>query len=74
MDRLLIVDDDPEILKVCQRIFQDSEYNVLFASSGEEALRKASDFKPDVILLDIMMPGIDGFEVCRQLKAKAKTK
>jgi len=74
MDRLLIVDDDPEILKVCERIFQDSEYNVLFASSGEEALRKAPDFKPDVILLDIMMPGIDGFEVCKQLKTKVETK
>ncbi len=74
MDRLLIVDDDPEILKICKRIFRNSDYNVLYASSGEEALKNASDFKPDVILLDIMMPGMDGFEVCQQLKTKEETK
>jgi diguanylate cyclase (GGDEF)-like protein len=74
MERLLIVDDEPGILKMCKRVFRNSGYNVQYASSGEEALRKASDFKPDVILLDIVMPGIDGFEVCRQLKAKAETK
>lgn len=73
LGRLLIVDDDPQMQKVYKRIFWDHEYEIHYASSGEEALKKAFDLKPDIVLLDIMMPGIDGYEVCRQLKTSNET-
>jgi two-component system cell cycle response regulator len=74
VNKLLVVDDDEHMLKSYQRIFRDSEYEILYVSSGEEALKKAKEFKPDIVLLDIMMPLIDGYEVCQQLKNHDETK
>lgn len=71
--RLLVVGDEACALKLYGRIFADGQYDIRYASSGEEALRKAAHFKPDVVLLDIMMPGIDGYEVCQRLKADKET-
>jgi len=66
--RILIVDDDPVILRLLQINFRLEGYEVDSASRGDEALRRAGEAVPDVVVLDIMMPGVDGFDVLRQLK------
>ncbi|GAK49528.1 serine/threonine kinase with two-component sensor domain [Candidatus Moduliflexus flocculans] len=66
---ILIVDDNPENLKILQQLLTIQGYRTRPAISGEFALHVARSMPPDLILLDIMMTGIDGFEVCRQLKA-----
>ncbi len=66
--RVLIVDDDPVILRLLQVNFRLEDYEVDTASRGDEALAKAKGNRPDIVVLDVMMPGIDGWEVCRQLK------
>ena len=71
---ILVVDDNPANLNVLFDIFGDMKYDVLFASDGESCLRLVETESPDLILLDVMMPGIDGFETCRRLKAKERTK
>jgi PAS domain S-box-containing protein len=72
--KILVVDDQPENIHILIEHLTD-EYQVLFATSGQKALEIAlSDSPPDVILLDIMMPSLDGFEVCSQLKSQDKTK
>lgn len=73
-DTLLIVDDTPANLGVLSDFLSDLGFRVLIAQSGESALKKAEYALPDLILLDIMMPGIDGFETCRRLKLSEKTK
>jgi len=71
---VLVVDDAPENIQVLSAILKPS-YKVKAATSGERALKIArSDKPPDLILLDIMMPEMDGYEVCRQLKADEKTR
>ena len=70
---VLVVDDNPANLNVLFDIFSDMEYDVLFASDGASCLKLVETEWPDLILLDIMMPGIDGFETCRRLKAHEKT-
>ncbi|SCK39932.1 two component transcriptional regulator, LuxR family [Variovorax sp. HW608] len=72
-DLVLIVDDVPDNLAVLHDALDESGYTVLVATSGEQALQRAVQAKPDIILLDAMMPGIDGFEVARRLKADAAT-
>lgn len=70
---ILVVDDTPENIDVLNGILKP-DYKVKVALNGEKALKVAtSDKKPDLILLDIMMPGMDGFEVCRRLKGDADT-
>lgn len=71
---LLIVDDIPENLSVLKRILSAEDYEVRPLSSGELAIRAAQAEVPDLILLDIMMPGLDGYEVCARLKADARTR
>ena len=66
--QILIVDDDPVNQEILREILEE-EYEVATASTGEEGLSRMKDFGPDLVLLDIMMPGIDGYEVCRQIKA-----
>jgi DNA-binding response OmpR family regulator len=71
--RVLIVDDDPLIRDLVRAVLEDASYDLDEASSGEEALRVASRRPPDVVLLDVMMPGLNGFEVAEQMKRDAKT-
>lgn len=68
-DLVLIVDDVPDNLAVLHDTLEESGYTVLIATAGEAALQRARQAQPDVILLDAMMPGMDGFEVARRLKA-----
>ncbi len=70
---LLIVDDEPHVCKLLQILLQNQGYQTLTASSGEEALLMVAQQPPDLILLDIMMPGMDGFEVAHQLKTNKAT-
>ena len=72
LPRLLIVDDNPSIVHLLATIFSD-EYSVSFATNGQKALEMISNEKPCVILLDVMMPEIDGYELCRQLKSHPQT-
>jgi DNA-binding response OmpR family regulator len=67
--KVLIVDDVPANIDMLIEALDDERYNVLVASDGETALEVASYAQPDLILLDVMMPGIDGYETCRRLKA-----
>ena len=66
---ILVVDDDLESLRLLTEILREEGYNVRPADAGELALRSAQERVPDLILLDMRMPGVDGFEVCRRLKA-----
>ncbi|MDP5149471.1 response regulator [Rheinheimera baltica] len=69
---LLLVDDEPTNLRVLRTVLQD-EYRLLFAKSGEEALQLIQQQQPDLILLDVMMPGMTGYDVCARLKADPAT-
>ena len=66
--RVLVVDDAPANLDVLRQALEAAGYQVMVAASGEVALDLAGRFTPDLILLDVMMPGLDGFETCRRLK------
>ena len=71
---VLLVDDNPTNLHLLIDQLQKSDYKLLIAPSGEQALQQTERIAPDLILLDVMMPGIDGFETCRRLKENAATK
>jgi two-component system KDP operon response regulator KdpE len=67
--RLLVVDDEPQIRRVLRTTLTTAGYEVDDAKTGEEALRKVRDFRPDLVLLDINMAGMSGLETCRALRA-----
>lgn len=71
---VLIVDDNQDNLKVISNYLLKKDYKIALATDGESALRILESNKIDLILLDIMMPGMDGFEVCTKLKEKKETK
>ena len=71
---ILIVDDKPINLQLISKYLETADYNVLIAQTGKKAIAIAESLNIDLILLDIMMPEIDGFEVCRHLKSNSKTK
>jgi DNA-binding response OmpR family regulator len=66
--RILIADDEPNIVTSLEFLMRGSDYEVRVARNGEEALRLADSFRPDVVLLDVMMPQRSGFEVCRKIR------
>ncbi len=68
-ERILVIDDDLSITTALRRALSFEGYTVDVALDGEEGLRKARDVAPDLVILDVLMPGIDGFEVCRRLRA-----
>jgi signal transduction histidine kinase len=70
---ILIVDDQPANLGVLSDCFSDSGFEILVAEDGMSAIEKAEYAHPDIILLDVLMPRVDGFEVCRRLKSEAST-
>ncbi len=71
---ILVVDDNTTNLNVLLDYLNDQAYKVLIAPNGEQALQQLEHVRPDIILLDVMMPGIDGFETCRCLKANETTR
>jgi len=66
--RILIVDDEPNIVASLEFLMRGDDYDVVVARNGEEALRLAERFRPDLVLLDVMMPRRSGFEVCRRIR------
>ncbi len=69
MAKILVIDDEALIRTIMCDMLEGTGYNVVVAPSGEEGLQKAKVERPDCILLDIMMPGMDGYETCSALKA-----
>jgi DNA-binding response OmpR family regulator len=72
--RILIADDEPNIVISLEFLMQRNGYEVMTASDGEQALSLLNDFRPDLILLDIMLPLRNGFEVCQRIRESAAWK
>ena len=72
-NKVLVIDDEPEITEIIMAFLSNAGYEVEIENSSVEGLARAKDAKPDVILLDIMMPVMDGYEVCAQLKKDPET-
>ena len=72
--KILVVDDETELLKAISILLKTSGYEVVTAQDGQEGLEKAKSLSPDLIVLDILMPKMDGYEVCRLLKFDEKYK
>ena len=73
MSKILIVEDDTYLLKLYSEIFEKENFEVMIAEDGREALQKIQDFKPDVMLLDLMLPYVDGFKVLEDVKKNPTT-
>jgi two-component system, OmpR family, alkaline phosphatase synthesis response regulator PhoP len=73
-EKILIVDDEKDIVRMLEYNLKKEGFRVLCAFDGESAVRSARHDHPDIIILDLMLPGIDGFEVCRQLKKEDATR
>jgi DNA-binding response OmpR family regulator len=72
--RILIAEDQPEGLELLEAYLDAADYDIETAADGEDALKKVQSFHPELILLDVMMPRISGFEVCKRLKANPETR
>lgn len=72
--RVLIADDNPQGVELLEAYLSEEDYELETAADGEETLRKVQEWKPDLILLDVMMPRISGFEVCKRVRANPATK
>jgi len=68
MSTILLIDDDPDLLTLLSMILKKEGYQVEVAEDGESGLEMAIQLQPDLILLDIMMPGVDGWEACREIR------
>ena len=66
--KVFVVDDEPEITEIVETFLTEHGFQVLTENAPTNAIKKAKNFKPDVILLDIMMPGVDGYDICQSLK------
>jgi CheY-like chemotaxis protein len=66
--KILVVDDDPDIIKATKRVLESRNYQVITALNGEECLEMISKQKPDLVIMDLLMPKLDGFGVCRELR------
>jgi two-component system response regulator MprA len=73
-EAILLVDDDPHLMHVLAMFFDLEGYHVLKARDGQQALDLLHEYQPDLVMLDLMMPGISGLEVCQQIRASTKLK
>ncbi len=71
--KVLVVEDDPAARRLVSFALEQEGYEVLTASNGLEGLTKAQTERPEILVLDVMLPGLDGFEVCRRLRADTET-
>jgi DNA-binding response OmpR family regulator len=71
MAKILVVDDEPNIIELAKLYLERDGYQVEGVGTGQDALSRLNSFNPDLIVLDLMLPDIDGFEVCRQIRAKS---
>ena len=74
LPRILIADDTPQAAELLEAYLAGDDYELRVASDGEQTLKAVADWRPDLILLDVMMPRISGFEVCKRLRADPATK
>ena len=66
--KILVVDDDPDIVKATRRVLESRSYQVITAQDGKECLERIREEEPDLIIMDLLMPKLDGFGVCRELR------
>jgi two-component system alkaline phosphatase synthesis response regulator PhoP len=71
--KILVIEDDPATSRLVDYTLRHEGYQILTASNGLEGIRKAHDEKPDLIILDVMLPGMDGFEICHRLRSEPDT-
>jgi DNA-binding response OmpR family regulator len=74
MSTILVVDDEPDIVKLVTKIMEARSHKVMTARDGQEALDLVKRDRPDVVILDLNIPKLDGFEVCKRLKSDPETK
>ena len=74
MNRVLVVEDEDDVRELLKTILTGNGFEVFTASSGEEALVKVGEVGPDLVVLDLVLPGLSGLEVCRLLKSKESTR
>lgn len=74
MTKILLVDDEPDIVIVSKMVLEKEGYEVIVAKNGEQCMNMLEKDRPDLILLDIMLPGLDGWEICKKIKKDATTK
>ncbi len=74
MPRILIVDDEPNIVLALEMLMKREGYEIRTVGDGEKAVEAAGTFRPDLILLDVMMPRMDGYEVCQRIRSDASLK
>ena len=72
LGKILVVDDDKNICELLRLYLEKEGYSVILAHDGEEALLKFDTLHPELILLDIMLPGLDGWQVCREIRKKSQ--
>ena len=72
-DRILVIEDDPDALRLIEYTLKQEGYQTLSAIDGLEGIQKAQDESPDLIILDVMLPGLDGYDVCNELRRKPET-
>lgn len=70
---ILVVDDSPDNVTILRTLLEARGYRVLSASDGQAALARVREARPDLVLLDVMMPGMDGWQVCRAIKSRAES-
>jgi twitching motility two-component system response regulator PilH len=73
MSRILAVDDSPTVLQLLSQMLEEGQHEVIRAMDGVEAIRLAVEHQPDLVLLDVILPKLNGYQVCRQLKAMPET-
>jgi CheY-like chemotaxis protein len=73
-EKALVIDDNPVIVRMCETLLRSGNYDVVCATDGDRGLKKAREEKPDIILLDIILPQMHGFEICEQLQKDEKTR
>jgi len=73
MSRILVIDDDKDILELVEIILLRNGFEILISPKGEETLDNVENFAPQVILLDVFLAGVNGIDICRELKSNAKT-
>ena len=72
--RIVVADDDPIVVRFLSALFRDEGFDVRTAEDGEKALQVIREFNPDLVILDLVMPYHDGFEVCQKLRARTETR
>ncbi|WP_419655338.1 response regulator receiver protein [Desulfosarcina variabilis str. Montpellier] len=72
--KILIVDDEPSITVPLKFLMEQNQFQVRVVHSGEDALTAVDDFQPDLVLLDVMLPAVDGFQVCQSIREKPSSR